>query len=635
MAANTARPGRVAATAERCIELFTELDETAAAERVKASLERLRLGIFRLVVVGEVKRGKSSFINALLGERDLLPTAVDVATSTVFKVVYGERPRYRVFFAPQDASEGAEAADAPVDICRDELATYGTESLNPDNTKRVDFIAAQLSSPLLKQGLAIIDTPGLGGLFSKHAPITWRYVPSADAVVFVFDSVEAVANRAEMDALVRLAQINPVLFFVQTKTDLVDEAQWRTWQQRNVEIIAQTLGVEADGIIYFPVSNRLKARADERSSTKDLERSGFLSVLGYLNNNLVGTLRRRLIHNLLENMARDAASLRQRLAEQQQIFSQESAEALQSLQDQYEQARSRFEGWKPRARALLSDVRYGLADAKLHALHRLQLELDSAPSGLLVAPVIDRIRSEDRSGEWVVDHAQELNGCFFDVVMQIVADVQAQYEQALRRLSERACEEMGSSLPALIGDERAVSINRPDSKLTRSSSFYEKARNAFFGGSFGFSVAALSLTFVFPPVGMTVAVASAIGGVLAGGIAAMRNHRRRQREQVLNQLASVLGTTVRSVQTAARAELETRALQNERRLIDGFDGAIAETERELQERMAAVADAGRRSRAENQAKAGEFKRRIAQVDAVVKSIDGNRSAQSPDTPTVA
>ena len=45
-------------------------------------------GLFRIVVMGEIKQGKSSFINALLGVRDLVPVSSDVATSTIYKIWY-------------------------------------------------------------------------------------------------------------------------------------------------------------------------------------------------------------------------------------------------------------------------------------------------------------------------------------------------------------------------------------------------------------------------------------------------------------------------------------------------------------------------------------------------------------------
>src|SRR5438046_2704619 len=67
---------------------------------LEPAMNRFELGLFRLVVMGEIKKGKSSFINALLGEPELLPTASDVATSTVFKLLYGPEKRFKVFFLP-------------------------------------------------------------------------------------------------------------------------------------------------------------------------------------------------------------------------------------------------------------------------------------------------------------------------------------------------------------------------------------------------------------------------------------------------------------------------------------------------------------------------------------------------------
>ena len=149
-----------------------------AAERgdliaaLKPVLERFQLGVFRLVVMGEIKKGKSSFINALLGEQGLLPTKTDVATSTVYKVLYGPEKKLKVFFQP-DIDTGRRRE--PLEIREAELNDYGTEDGNPQNRKRVDFIGIEMPNPLLKEGLVLVDTPGVGGLFKAHRDITWRY----------------------------------------------------------------------------------------------------------------------------------------------------------------------------------------------------------------------------------------------------------------------------------------------------------------------------------------------------------------------------------------------------------------------------------------------------------------------------
>jgi len=95
---------RGVAEAENRRDLISELEP---------EIKRLELGIFRLVVMGEIKKGKSSFINALLVEPGLLPTATDVATSTVFKIIYGPEKKFKVFFLPD---EDTSKSRSPLEI---------------------------------------------------------------------------------------------------------------------------------------------------------------------------------------------------------------------------------------------------------------------------------------------------------------------------------------------------------------------------------------------------------------------------------------------------------------------------------------------------------------------------------------
>ena len=55
-------------------------------------------GYFTLAVVGKVSSGKSTFINALLGCKDLLPTGHDQTTCGVTYIEYGEKPEVTIVF---------------------------------------------------------------------------------------------------------------------------------------------------------------------------------------------------------------------------------------------------------------------------------------------------------------------------------------------------------------------------------------------------------------------------------------------------------------------------------------------------------------------------------------------------------
>ena len=66
-------------------QLESEVFASSPDQGFLDNLKLWRAGLFRIVVMGEIKQGKSSFINALLGVKDLVPVNSDVATSTIFK----------------------------------------------------------------------------------------------------------------------------------------------------------------------------------------------------------------------------------------------------------------------------------------------------------------------------------------------------------------------------------------------------------------------------------------------------------------------------------------------------------------------------------------------------------------------
>src|SRR4051794_21116940 len=81
---------------DRLMAHCAELELSAPPPVLSALRERVASGAYRVLVGGEVKRGKSTFINALLGD-PVLPHDLDVATSQVFRVRDGEEA-YRLRF---------------------------------------------------------------------------------------------------------------------------------------------------------------------------------------------------------------------------------------------------------------------------------------------------------------------------------------------------------------------------------------------------------------------------------------------------------------------------------------------------------------------------------------------------------
>ena len=112
------RKENVLRIADSFLAIAEQQNAKTILESFSPALEAYKASQFELLVVGKVKKGKSSFINALLGEPHLLPIDTHVATSTVYRVVYGDRKKYKIFFNPTvdpDAPSQFKEPQAPIE----------------------------------------------------------------------------------------------------------------------------------------------------------------------------------------------------------------------------------------------------------------------------------------------------------------------------------------------------------------------------------------------------------------------------------------------------------------------------------------------------------------------------------------
>lgn len=117
-------------------DLARAADFAALAAEAEEALARLRESRFHLAVMGQFKRGKSTLINALLGE-SVLPTGILPLTSIATEVRHGSARRAEVVF--EDGRRETVAVD--------DLALYCTEKHNPGNHKRVARVEVGYPTP--------------------------------------------------------------------------------------------------------------------------------------------------------------------------------------------------------------------------------------------------------------------------------------------------------------------------------------------------------------------------------------------------------------------------------------------------------------------------------------------------------
>lgn len=229
--------------------------------------EKLIEDRFNLVVVGQFKRGKTCLINALLGE-NLLPTAVVPLTSIVTVLTYGDTLGITVLF--QDGKT--------LPISRPELADYVTEAGNPRNVKGVKEVLVAYPSPALKDGVRLLDTPGVGSIYRHNTDAAYNILPQCDAALFLL-SVDQPVGQAELDFLRDVRQYADRIFFLLNKIDYLPEEEMGQAMSFAAEVLREAMETE---VRLFPVSAKLALRGKAEGDPQLLEQSrlpAFAAVL--------------------------------------------------------------------------------------------------------------------------------------------------------------------------------------------------------------------------------------------------------------------------------------------------------------------------------------------------------------------
>ncbi len=190
-------------------------DDTGPATRIA---RRLRTEPFRVLVVGEFSRGKSTFINALAGEL-ILPVAVRPTTAVISVLKPG--PERRATLHWHDASRPPVPIALPVVDASKALSTVVTAQ----NTNATEIAKVVIDLPLdhLPLPVEIVDTPGVNDTCKQREDVTCDYLARADAAIVLLDVQQPLSGSEKefLEERVMGSDIRKLLFVV-NKVDQVD-----------------------------------------------------------------------------------------------------------------------------------------------------------------------------------------------------------------------------------------------------------------------------------------------------------------------------------------------------------------------------------------------------------------------------
>jgi predicted GTPase len=260
-------------------------------QQLQVTIRNLRTNInepFLFVVVGEVKAGKSSFVNALL-QADICKTAADPCTDVIQQLVYSQEP------FEQPVSQYLRKIGLPSEILKT---------------------------------LSVVDTPGTNTIVENHQEITKDFIPNSDLIFFVFFAKNPYTRSAwELLDYVNSEWRKKVVFVLQ-QADLAKPEELAKNKEKLVELAVQK-GIQSPMVFATSVEW-------EVSGQQDL--SGFTAIRNYIQQTLNEGSTKKLklqgvkktSEQIIDLLRKDLVMVQQQLIKDQAVVSKIKTKLLQN-----------------------------------------------------------------------------------------------------------------------------------------------------------------------------------------------------------------------------------------------------------------------------------------------------------------
>lgn len=383
---------------ENSIHIAKNLDIPTWTDTMSLLKKRVLTDTFKIMVLGEFKRGKSTFINAILGD-EVLPAYAIPCTAVINEIKYGCKKKAVLYFknplpnplvgpikeeAIAHINKYKNGNIPPLEIKPEDLESY---VVIPDPGKdqkesvaETPYERVELYWPLnlLEKNVEIIDSPGLNEDGTRTG-ITKNYLSKVDAVIFVM-LCDALASASEMDVIDNNVRMlgHEDIFFICNKFDQISQREKERLVNYGLKVLATKTTMKDDGIFFLSARNALDGKIDK--DLDKLEQSGILR------------LEEKLILFLAEQ--RGKIKLLQPIKELKHIICDEAKnmaksklemldKSLEDIEKKYNEIKPKLDNLRERRNIIIKDIdnqRYGLKlDVKREAEAMLKNIIEQIP----------------------------------------------------------------------------------------------------------------------------------------------------------------------------------------------------------------------------------------------------------------
>lgn len=527
-------------------------------ETMRKLLQKASVNEVSVLICGEFKRGKSSFINAFLGE-SVCPTDPGIATSVVSIIKYGKERKATRFYGDVKNLKSET-------IAFDEIEKYAKgSSLEVDNTI---MLIIELSSEKLKNGLILMDTPGVGGLDPRHLFLTLYVMPKADVTFFVVDAGEPLSSTELEFYKDKILQYAPSAKIILNKSDLKSKDELAQLVADTKEKITGFCSLEDGKVEIIPVSSAHWIMYNKSRSEKMKTSSNCESVDKILCN-IVPAYKLNILKGLRGYMLSSLNSLIEKY--EYQISQIESPSPV--AQEEYKAKLMELKAMKDDLANPTSSTRKKISKV-IHSTQSNVINELTRQSILFSTDCLDQLlkRPEakaDNGGEWIL---AQLNMGLESIAAEVDQRILLGFTEVNEILGENV--EVGE-----IGFTERINVDLTPAERDLASRACGFARNALPGsglamGTFG------ALAFMFGPViGALGALGAAVGYVY-------KTNKDQNVQSRVFEMRTKLAPQITIVMNDLKSYVQQRFEAFNESLVESFEQMTSDVVSEMQEVMA-------------------------------------------------
>ncbi len=423
-----------------CLSLVDRLEALggeALSGRLEAARDRLAAERLTLLVVGEFSRGKSTFINALIGQ-PVLPSKVNPTTARI-NVLRGGSPAVDTVHYADGREEALDLPAVKINRFLDSVVTTANEA-----AASIRIVDITLPGRLERLAADIVDTPGVNDLDAAREEVTFGYLRRADAALVLLDAQQPLSEseRAFLREKVMGSDINR-LVFVLNKVDEVlysgglDDVE--RIRQYVISRLIEECGVAKPEVHAVAAKNALRARYKGTEDPTPISFDDFETRLIEFAGHQATAGRLQVHLDRLEGFVFDERVAAEKEGRAHQLTVAESDKAMAALRRREELLRARMSQLDDRLERLGGRVGDSVARVATAMVGEMRSKLDAT---LASAETLDDL--------------EDFRGVLARELRALVTGVESAAVDARRK----AATELGHDFEGLLGEEAGTALAR-------------------------------------------------------------------------------------------------------------------------------------------------------------------------------